>query len=83
MSKQTGALFKFKPQFHQWESAMLQSVGRNERGFYLKVDGEPKGGGTEQLYLYLSEEDVDQIIETWSLKREPDLKGVCERCLAR
>ena len=63
----TGALFKFREKFHRWKQAMLREASRDVEGYYLKVDGTNEKGEVEQLYLFLSELDVRQVIESWAL----------------
>jgi len=61
----TGALFKIRPQFHRWKNAMLREASKDVEGWYLKVDGTAEDGKVEQLYLFLTRFDVEEVIGSW------------------
>lgn len=60
--------------FIRWLTASLREAGLDGEGYYLKVDGmEEISGKAEQLYLFLNESDVADVISQW--KKIVDERG--------
>jgi len=55
--------------FVRWQDASLREASHDRDGYYLKVDGTPcEKHSTEQLYLYLTERDVPEVIKGWAVE---------------
>lgn len=71
MTETTGLVIKRHQGVERLSDARLRQVGHDHEGYFLKVDLDDQDGRAVQIYLYLDELDVDQVVEGWGQSGDP------------